>query len=65
MVVNTWNPSYLRGIDRKIVIQGQPWQKCQTLSEKQIKAKKTEGMAQMVEYEALSSNSSTAKKFNE
>jgi hypothetical protein len=47
--------------------EGDPGNKCKTVSEKQLKAKLTEGMAQVIEClphkcDALSSNPKTAKK---
>jgi hypothetical protein len=33
-VVHTCHPSYVGDIGRRSVVQGEPWQKCKTLSEK-------------------------------
>jgi hypothetical protein len=44
IVVHTYNPSYLGGRYRRIMIQGQPGQKRETLSEIQTKAKRVEAM---------------------
>jgi hypothetical protein len=43
MVVHTCDPSYLGGKDRRIEVQSQPRQKCETLSEK-LKAKEWQGI---------------------
>jgi hypothetical protein len=44
-VVYSYNPSYSEGRGRRISVQDCPWQKCETLSEKQKKKKKIGGMA--------------------
>jgi hypothetical protein len=42
---DTCNPSYMRGISRRITVRGQPGQKHKILSEKQIKTKRAGDMA--------------------
>jgi hypothetical protein len=65
LVAHTCNSSYSRGKDE---VQSQPGQIVgETLSQKYLTQKRAGGVAQVVEYppskcEALSSNSSTAKK---
>jgi hypothetical protein len=49
MMVHVGNPSYLRGRGRRIKVQGQPRQNHNTLSQKQTRARKTEGVAQVEE----------------
>jgi hypothetical protein len=46
--MHAYNPSYLRGRGRRIVVCGWPRQKCQTLFEKQTKSPKTGSVAQVV-----------------
>jgi hypothetical protein len=60
------NSSYLGGRDRRIMVQSQPGQKLTTLSEKQTKSKRTEGMALVEELlpskvKVMSSNPSATK----
>jgi hypothetical protein len=56
---NTCGPSYSGGRGRRIIVQGQIWQKQETLCEKQIKAKRARGTGQMIGcFEALSLNPS-------
>jgi hypothetical protein len=65
MVVYAYNLSYSRGGGRRIAVRGQLWQKCKTLSRKQVE-RKGRDWAQMVEHlpmklETPSSISSTTK----
>jgi hypothetical protein len=43
MLAHAWNPSYSGGRSRKTVVWAQPWQKWETLSEKQTKKQKDWG----------------------
>jgi hypothetical protein len=50
MVAQTCNPSYSGGRVRRIMVQGEPWHNYQeTLSEKQAKNKRTEGVAYVLD----------------
>jgi hypothetical protein len=50
MVLHIYNLNYVGSVDRRIVVQGQPWEKKhKSLSEKQLKQKRAEGMPQVVE----------------
>jgi hypothetical protein len=67
MVVHVYNPSYVGGTNRRIVVQPSPGKKTQDPIQKITKAKKGWDMTQVVEclpssYKALSSNPSTAPK---
>jgi hypothetical protein len=53
MLAHSSNPSCTGGRGRRIVVQGWPKKKCESLSEKQTKERRTWGVAQV---EALSSN---------
>jgi hypothetical protein len=58
-------PSTREAEIRRFAVQSQPRQKIETLSEKQLKAKRDGGMAQVVEpnkLKATNSNSSNSKK---
>jgi hypothetical protein len=55
MEAHYYNPSYAGGIDRRIMVQGEPWAKLQDPIQKTVKAKKSWGLG-------LSSNTSTIKK---
>jgi hypothetical protein len=50
MLVNSCNSSYLGGRGWMTVVWGQPGQKCQILSEKQAKGKRTGDVALVVEH---------------
>jgi hypothetical protein len=57
----------MRGVIRRITVKAGPGKNYETLSEKQLKAKKARGVAQVVEdltsrHKALSSSPSTAKR---
>jgi hypothetical protein len=49
MMTQTCNPSYPGSRGRRIVVQGRPGKKYETLSEKQAKVKRAEGVPQVVE----------------
>jgi hypothetical protein len=63
IVVNVCNPSYRGCVIRRTTVQVLPWQKPLSPYLKITKAKRTGGIAQVVEPmgKALSSNSSTTK----
>jgi hypothetical protein len=67
-VENKFNPNYLGGRDRRIMVRGQPIQKVKkTLSENKLKQKRAGDLAQVVEHltskhKALSLNSGTTNK---
>jgi hypothetical protein len=49
MVMHACVPSYSGGTGRGITILGHPWQKRETIPEKQTKSKRAEGMAPVVQ----------------
>jgi hypothetical protein len=61
-VVHTCNPSY-SGDRSTLVVQGQPEQKHKTLSRKQIKNKRTVGVAQVVENLKIKKNNKSTSLF--
>jgi hypothetical protein len=62
-----YNPSYAGDIGRRIMVPGQPRQKCKILLENNSEEKSAEGVAQVLEClpskcKALSPNPSSAKR---